>query len=345
MSDERSVEARILGLLAFTNDLLDSTVDSSYPSDAGAFGYIKTSLQSAAEFSPKLELRRLARLALAISNRTYGSSVDHLAEEICMGVHDGISGLSPISDIPSLTRLLEEVEVFSRAAYHQGDQVEEYRRRLHAILDRREEITAQSTSYQTREIHSSALQIRYPPAILASEGPTYADVFSESVGPIGSNGINLSGLYHTSLFAYHLILLRLPTTFHSLASGAFPQNTDLCEDDLWDNFTEILLKQWKTLGLFATLVFGATLTMFQIPSVTASLLLQSLARCALLCVMMSLIQTSLLTIYFGGWTSSGTAASWVQEIQTANPYTFWNFWILIALPAVWTWEYSFSLHP
>ncbi|KAJ7029350.1 hypothetical protein C8F04DRAFT_42183 [Mycena alexandri] len=74
--------------------------------------------------------------------------------------------------------------------------------------------------------------------------------------------------------------------------------------------------------------------MFQIPSVTASSLLESLTRCALLCVTMSLIYTSLLTIYFDGWTSSGTAAGW--EIRNANPYTFWNFWILIALPAVWT---------
>jgi hypothetical protein len=134
-----------------------------------------------------------------------------------------------------------------------------------------------------------------------------------------------------SLFLYHIVLLRLPTTFRSLALDAFFLQDSLsdaqCELDLWDSFTEILLKQWKTLGLFSTLIFGcvssapvyrllisfsATLTMFQIPSVTDNSLLGTSAHCALLCVMMSLIYTSLLSVYFGSWRSQGAAARWVQ---------------------------------
>ncbi|KAJ7355906.1 hypothetical protein DFH08DRAFT_510857 [Mycena albidolilacea] len=136
---------------------------------------------------------------------------------------------------------------------------------------------------------------------------------------------------------YHIILLRLPTTFNSLALDYFPLQTgDACELDLWNGFTEILLKQWKTLGLFSTLIFGATLTMFQIPAVADNSLLRTVAHYALLSVMMSLIYISLLSIYFGSWRNSGTAVRWMQEMRTSNPYTFWNFWVLISLPAVWT---------
>lgn len=131
---------------------------------------------------------------------------------------------------------------------------------------------------------------------------------------------------------YHIILLRLPTTFNSLALDYFPlQTSDACELDLWNGFTEILLKQWKTLGLFSTLIFGfvfscahrlpcrfdltptsATLTMFQIPAVADNSLLRTVAHYALLSVMMSLIYISLLSIYFGSWRNSGTAVRWMQ---------------------------------
>jgi DMSO/TMAO reductase YedYZ heme-binding membrane subunit len=49
--------------------------------------------------------------------------------------------------------------------------------------------------------------------------------------------------------------------------------------------------------------------------------------------MMSLINASLLGVYFGGWKGSRTAERWVQVkninylvMRTANPHTFWNFW-------------------
>ncbi|KAJ7154229.1 hypothetical protein C8R46DRAFT_447293 [Mycena filopes] len=333
MSDERSVEAHILGLLAFTNDLIDDSAVASDGLDAGTVEYIKTSLRNTVEFSPKREFRHLAGLALAISSRSGSSALDQLALEICTNVHDAISGLSPIPKLQSFTGLLERIEIFSRASYHPGDQVQEYRRRLNGLVDGREDETAQSTSYQMREIHSSARLTRYPPIVRPTPTP-YAEVFSESNEQHGVVIINISQL---CLFVYHLLLLRLPNTFHSLASSAFfLQNTELCEEELWDNFTDILLKKWKTLGLFSTLIFGATLTMFQIPSVTASSLLRTLTHCALLCVMMSLMHTSLLSLYFGSWKSGGTAVRWVQEMRAADPYTFWNFWVLIALPAVWT---------
>ncbi|KAJ6531143.1 hypothetical protein B0H19DRAFT_471049 [Mycena capillaripes] len=342
MSDERSVEARILSLLtlSLSSNFVDPIVNSSnavvvIPT------YVTDGLRDTTEFSPRLELRRLARLGLVISDRTQtdNSCFNSLAMEICTSVYDAISRPFPMPHLHSLTRLLQDVEAFSsrNSPYH-TEQVQEYRRRLGYIIDDgSEELTASSTSLQVRDVDSSARRTRYPPAIGAPA--SHPDLFLESVEPNGrdTSGISMSQIYLCFLFVYHLILLRLPTTFNSLALDAFfSQDGNACELDLWDGFTEILLKQWKTLGLFSTLVFGATLTMFQIPSITDNSLLRIIVHSALLCVMMSLIYTSLLSVYFGGWQSTDTAARWMQEMRTANPHTFWNFWVLISLPAVWT---------
>ncbi|KAJ7143104.1 hypothetical protein C8R43DRAFT_576140 [Mycena crocata] len=90
-------------------------------------------------------------------------------------------------------------------------------------------------------------------------------------------------------------------------------------------------------SIHATSAFGrATLTMFQIPSVLDSPVLRTSAHGALLCVMTSLIHSSFLSVYFGAWQSPGMAASWMREMRGADPHTFWNFWVFIALPTVWT---------
>ncbi|KAJ7685683.1 hypothetical protein DFH06DRAFT_1119089 [Mycena polygramma] len=217
--------------------------------------------------------------------------------------------------------------------------------KLSYILDEALDLPiACSTSFQVREVDSSAHRTRYPPAInttAAQPGLSLTDLVKTD----GPTIVGVSHIYWCSLFAYHIVLLRLPTTFHSLASDAFfLQRSDTRELELWDSFTEILLKQWKTLGLFSTLIFGATLTMFQIPSITGNSLLRALAHFTLLCVTMSLIYTSLLSVFFGSWRSEDTAAKWIQEMRGANPYNFRNFWILISLPAVWTcWGIFFFL--
>jgi hypothetical protein len=74
MSDERSVEARLLTLLAssFSSSLIDARPDSSYwsPSDTSepvVPEHITAALQNTVDLSPNVELRRVARLGLIIS--------------------------------------------------------------------------------------------------------------------------------------------------------------------------------------------------------------------------------------------------------------------------------------
>ncbi|KAF8205581.1 hypothetical protein K438DRAFT_2014494, partial [Mycena galopus ATCC 62051] len=339
VSDERSVEAQLLGLLNLSlgYNLIDPITDSSCCAEVDIPEYITTILQNTAECSPSFDLRRLARLGLAVSSRTRtGSfSFNPLALEVCTCVHDAISGSFPRSHLHALTSLLQDIEAFSsRNRYFQIDQVQEYRRRLGCILDdASEEITVSSTSVQVREADSSARRIRYPSASNATA--TYPNLSSESLDP---SEYIFTKIYSSALFIYHIILLRLPTTFNSLAVESFLlRDGEDCQLESWASFIDILLQQWKTLGLFSTLIFGATLTMFQIDAVVDNLLLHIVVHHALLCVMMSLIYISLLSVYFGGWCRSNSVAMrWMQDMRTSNPYTFWNFWVLISLPAVWT---------
>lgn len=73
MSDERSVEARLLAFLTLNPaSLIDHSADSAYWSDSSEAvvpEHITAALQNAAEFSHSPELRRLARLGLAISKK------------------------------------------------------------------------------------------------------------------------------------------------------------------------------------------------------------------------------------------------------------------------------------
>ncbi|KAJ7137868.1 hypothetical protein C8R44DRAFT_766380 [Mycena epipterygia] len=338
MSDERSVEARLLAILTLNPaSLIDHSADSAYWSDSSEAvvpEHITAALQNTAEFSHSPELRRLARLGLAISKKAGNAFFDPLAREVCLRVHDAIFRPFPVPHLRSLIRLLEEMEEFSRNSNYSTDQVEEYHRRLRSTFEGSEGSNASSTSFQVREFGSSARRVGYPPA--TSPTASYLSL-PETVEPNGPSITLASQIYAFSIFIYHVVLLRLPATYAFLASDSLcSQDSEASELELWDTFTDILLKQWKTLGLFSTLIFGATLTMFQIPSVTSSSVLSIVAHSTLLCVVMSLIYTSLLSVYFGGWRSRVTAERWVQEIRAANPHRFWNFWVLISLPAVWT---------
>ncbi|KAJ7772965.1 hypothetical protein DFH07DRAFT_802061 [Mycena maculata] len=344
MSDERNVEARLLSILSsnLASSLIDRGVDSwrgSSVSQTRTPEYILAAFLNTAEFSPCAELRHVARLGLGISNEGDARFDPKLAREVCASVHRAISSPFPVARLRSLARLLEEIEEVARDFPYTPDQVEEYCQRLSSMTDGAEDENASSTSFRVRGVDSSARRCTYPPD--TSPISSYPSS-SESTDPLRARLDDAPQLYLFSIFVYHIGLLRLPTTYASLAVDSLrPGGGDL---ESWDAFTELLLKQWKTLGLFSTLIFGATLTMFQIPSVTSSSVLHILTHAALLCVLMSLVLTSLLSVYFGGWKYHGTAERWVQEVRTATPRTFWNFWVLISLPAVWTcWGIIFFL--
>ncbi|KAJ6622885.1 hypothetical protein B0H10DRAFT_863135 [Mycena sp. CBHHK59/15] len=345
MSDERSVEARLLTLLTlgFASGLTDTRAESLCWRDTSGPAvpqHIVEHIQDTADFSSNPSLRRLARLGLAVLKKTNGDpKFDSLALESCTRVYDAISGSLPAPDMHALTRLLEEIETLAYDTHPSSDQVQEYRRRLSCILDEVEDVNGSSTSFRVQDTDTSA-RLRYvlspPVAVARSEfvSGTINIVTTESDADVD---IHASRVYCLSMSVYHATLLHLPATYAALASDVLSlQENDTCEVDVWDTFTKILLKQWKTLGLLSTLIFGATLTMFQLPSITSSSILRTLAHSALLCVMMSLIYMSVLSVYFGGCKSSCSVGSWAQEICTADPHTFWNFWVLISLPAVWT---------
>jgi hypothetical protein len=74
MSDERSVEARLLrGLLGLSlnSNLVDPNTDSSHYTEAEIPQHITSNLRNTADRSPSFELCHLARLGLSISSRVW----------------------------------------------------------------------------------------------------------------------------------------------------------------------------------------------------------------------------------------------------------------------------------
>ncbi|KAJ6461127.1 hypothetical protein DFH09DRAFT_1348205 [Mycena vulgaris] len=216
------------------------------------------------------------------------------------------------------------------------DQVQGYQQRLEFILGGSEDCNANSTSFQARDANSSTRRLaQHPPS--SSPTTSYPSSFRESVESNASSVVDQ--MYLFLIFIYHILLLRLPTTYASLALDALCQEDDeICDANVWETFTDILLKQWKTIGLLSTLIFGfasSALVIFVV-DITSSSGLLVIVHCALLCAMMSLIYTSFLSVYFGSWRSSSTAERWVKEMRTASPHSLWNFWVLISLPVAWT---------
>ncbi|KAK7038207.1 hypothetical protein R3P38DRAFT_540068 [Favolaschia claudopus] len=75
--------------------------------------------------------------------------------------------------------------------------------------------------------------------------------------------------------------------------------------------------------------------MFQVPDVMDNSLLRFTAHCTLLCAMLSLMHISLLSIYFLSCRGRNAAIRCIQEMQSSKLYSFWNFWVLVALPTAW----------
>ncbi|KAJ7073929.1 hypothetical protein C8F01DRAFT_1360678 [Mycena amicta] len=412
MSEERNVEARLLSLLSWTvRGLLIDRSDTSFDSNSTTETIIATipshiliGLRDTAELSPNIEHSRLAQLALSISDeQADDTSFEPLAAEICASVYDLVVGSSNSSSsktqhttwnsvvtrrrpIRRLISLLEEIQQFYRrhsltsASKDFSLEVDEFRRRLEAVMLKDEEeqtFNASSTALQAQTMGEDSS--RHFPSIAPTPLPAAAAFRHSYTQPsprardapiVDPNRESTSRI--SINFVYHLILLRLPSTYAALAADCLDQNHSQSNliypvDSVsevafgrtidpefdgdgavlaWTAFIGILLGQWKTLGLLSTLIFGATLTMFQIPTIINNAPLRVVVHASLLCVLMSLVYTALFSVYFGSFVPVSAHTSrrrrWAQEMRNAAIDTtpahgrFWSIWVLVSLPLVWT---------
>ncbi|KAJ7193882.1 hypothetical protein GGX14DRAFT_405242 [Mycena pura] len=182
MSDERSVEAHLLSLLTWSlrEHLIDLGADSSCCNgslDAVVPGHIVAVLQRTAECYPNPVYRRLAQLALAISDETQTSDsyFNSLAVEVCTGVYDVALGTGPMPNLNSLTRLgffhvkslsnyrvrlLEEIEAFcgNFQLEYSPDQVQDYHHRLSCILNGKTDVRPMPSLAETASAHPAAIK-------------------------------------------------------------------------------------------------------------------------------------------------------------------------------------------
>ncbi|KAF7295619.1 hypothetical protein MIND_01102000 [Mycena indigotica] len=308
MSEARSVQVRLLAFLSWTvrELLIDAPSDSNSGSEtviATVPSHILIGLRDVAELSLNIEHARLARLALDIWDET---DDELLSAEICTSVYDLLDHNIKHSSCGPLISLLQQF-------YPQPD-----------VL-----------------LEANIFLLRLRVLTCHSELGTTPSPYPEP--------LHLKQLITT---LYHCMFLRLPATYAALALDCLQQyhcEPPDCDSELgdatlqaWCLFSDTIVGQWKTLALFSTLLFGATLTMFQIPAITSNALLRVLTHAALLPVFMSLVYTAVLSIYFGSFvsmrlsTATTSTRRWAQEMKHActvrTESRMWSVWFLVSLP-------------
>ena len=177
---------------------------------------------------------------------------------------------------------------------------------------------------------------------------------------------------------YRHILLRIPSMYFSRVSRVFRtariregefqnlQKTGELDEtpqmrrfrDLWVDFIDQLIKEWKTLNVISALLlsyvdffvcsFGlrarfltlfyrisrAILTLFQI-EVANQTITRTAAFLSLVDALMSLIYGCLYIIRFGTMKSKWKAASFAEVMRKTNSSMWWNVLVMLSLPAVW----------
>ncbi|TFK67811.1 hypothetical protein BDN72DRAFT_74695 [Pluteus cervinus] len=195
-----------------------------------------------------------------------------------------------------------------------------------------------------------------------SERPHQKDVEAGVASPGGETGggqqqadqvlpKNLGfNLLQVVYFLYRLLLLNLPEVYYYRVLRVYEESQPLDPDlsirtsysepevsfsEAWRGFVKALMKEWKTLNLVSALLLSAIFSMFQLPSISADPLTQSVALLSLICALISLLCGCLYIVRFGSMRRRVEAQAWFKEMTKVNPFIFWNGWILLSIPAVW----------
>ncbi|TFK36344.1 hypothetical protein BDQ12DRAFT_686767 [Crucibulum laeve] len=125
-------------------------------------------------------------------------------------------------------------------------------------------------------------------------------------------------------------------SLENLEGNDTPASTDsIVSRQRWKIFTATIVEEWKSIRVLSTMVLGAVLAMFQIPSVNQDPVIRSAAYFSLICVMTSTFHSTVEIIHFSSWDDERVVENWLQEIQGYDFFSLWNTWILLSIPAVW----------
>ncbi|KAJ7065413.1 hypothetical protein C8F01DRAFT_982299, partial [Mycena amicta] len=102
----------------------------------------------------------------------------------------------------------------------------------------------------------------------------------------------------------------------------------------WEGFIDALLREWKTFNVISVLLMSAILTLLQIDG-TSHPVTRTTALFSLLCALMSLLYGCMYIIRFGTMRKMHKASSFAREAEKGTASTWWNVWVLLAMPAIW----------
>ncbi|KAK7007457.1 hypothetical protein R3P38DRAFT_3212617 [Favolaschia claudopus] len=114
-----------------------------------------------------------------------------------------------------------------------------------------------------------------------------------------------------------------------------PQHVLRFRSSAWENFIDSLLREWKQLNIISVLLMSAILTMLQIDAASHPITRTS-ALFSLLCALMSLLYGCLFIIRFGTMRTLRKISSFANEARRQYATVWWNTWVLLAMPAVWS---------
>ncbi|KAJ7664196.1 hypothetical protein B0H17DRAFT_302835 [Mycena rosella] len=132
---------------------------------------------------------------------------------------------------------------------------------------------------------------------------------------------------------YISVLFGLPARY----CGDAVQPQTLGSDDVTGrNLCKRWIKEWAQMRSVAGILFSVLFTILQISSASYDPMVRTVVQLSIVCLFFGAVYACILLMKFGKLEAEGAARVWIhQTIPVLPRNTFWNTWIMLAMPLVW----------
>lgn len=106
--------------------------------------------------------------------------------------------------------------------------------------------------------------------------------------------------------------------------------------DLWEAFIDSLWGEWSWKTLIGVSAVSTSAILTILTKVAVNPITRIIAFLSLISALMSLSFGSIYIVKFGTMKSMYRSSRWDEEVRRASNATWWNVWVLLAMPAVST---------
>ncbi|KAJ7598680.1 hypothetical protein C8J56DRAFT_171399 [Mycena floridula] len=128
------------------------------------------------------------------------------------------------------------------------------------------------------------------------------------------------------------LLLNLPRRYYDKARPIFDLQDH--SNHAWDAYLGFLRSDYKTAITVSGLLFPVIMTVFQIPGASDDALTRATALLSLVCAVLGIGYAFMVKSHFDG--AHNTNFVWLMDSRHSARRTWWNAWVVLALPVVWT---------